>query len=363
MRAWQLLALYVLRLHRQSIRNRAYLTRGSLVQPHESAWQRLFRARDDLSFRNVMALDVAAFLYLHLHVYQRLTFPRRATGGRSISLDSYGILGLTLHYLNSSVKQKTLCQVFGITPPVCSRLLALGLDTLNDLIHTIPECKIKWPKQHEMDEHAERIINKVPGLKRFKVFGVVDGLNLKIASPQDPLEQNAYYNGWKASVFCSQVIVFDSFGAIIWVRSNCPGSWHDIKIARPLVDLMSTSPYPYCILADSGFRAGPMMKDKILVPGRRPPSNAQEDHFARSLITARQAAEWGMRSLQGTFGRLKSGLPEDHEKRAKILNVSFGLHNLVVRRVGINQTLQVFDEEWLPGEMANKDPVRALYCV
>jgi hypothetical protein len=67
-----------------------------------------------------MGIDVTAFLYLHSFVPAPFTL---GSALRACSLDSYRILGLTLHYLNSCMMQKTLCQVFGITPAVCSRLL------------------------------------------------------------------------------------------------------------------------------------------------------------------------------------------------------------------------------------------------
>ena len=50
------------------------------------------------------------------------------------------------------------------------------------------------------------------------VFGFVDGLNLRIQHPADPLEQNAYYNGWKGDCYASQVLVYTPDGCICYVR-------------------------------------------------------------------------------------------------------------------------------------------------
>jgi hypothetical protein len=229
MRAWVLLLVLVLRLRRDAMRNRAYLTRDSLLPPSQSAWHTLFTARVDLSFRNTMTLDVGAFLYLHSFVVASFTLG----GIGPCSLDSYGILGLTLHYLNSCMKQKTLCQIFGITPAVCSRLLDVGLRGLDAVMDIIPECRIIWPSQARMDRCAGLVHGKVPGLSAFKVFGFVDGLNLDIQSSGDSVEQNAYYNGWKAGTFLlSRAGV--GFGPSPVATPRCdeshrPAVWHNQK--------------------------------------------------------------------------------------------------------------------------------------
>jgi hypothetical protein len=58
---------------------------------------------------------------------------------------------------------------------------------------------------------------------------------------------------------------------------------------------------------------------------------------------------------------IEIGLTSDKDKRQTILKVSFGLHNFVVRRVGINQTGQVYNQEWKAGPMVGKDHVAAYY--
>ena len=366
MRSLWLLVLALVQL-RLSIRNRAYLVRAALPDPSQSAWAALWAARVDKSFRATMGLDVASFLRLHSFVALAFTL-----GGpiATCSLDSFGILGLTLHHLNSTMRQKTLCQVFGLTPAVCCRLLEVGLAGLDAAAIFIPECRIVWPKRARMDLSAQKVLQRVSGLAGHSVFGFVDGLNLEIENPMDADEQNAYYNGWLKGVFCSQVLVFDPEGLIIWVRYNCPGSWHDITVASPLLQHMLTVPHPYCLLGDSGFSYGPHMKNKILIPlksGMLLPAKARARERAQrpsvDITTARQAAEWGMRSLQGTFARFKSVLPSDHAKRARTLRLVWALHNFQVRHTGITQIGQVFDEDWAPGGIGDKDRVAHFYGI
>jgi hypothetical protein len=216
------------------------------------------------------------------------------------------------------MRQKTLCQLFGITPAVCSRLLDVGLRGLESAANRIPECQILWPTAMRMAHCAAIIHAKVPGLSAHSVFGFVDGLNLAIDNPSDPLEQNAYYNGWLKGVACSQVLVFDPKGLIIWVRYNCPGSWHDVTVATPLIQHMATVPDPFCLLGDTGFQCGEEMRKKILMPlkgGTRLPADAAErervQRLSADITTGRQAAEWGMRALQGAYARLKSCMTAD----------------------------------------------------
>lgn len=76
------------------------------------------------------------------------------------------------------------------------------------------------------------------------------------------------------------------------------------------------------------------------------------EHVA--ITSTRQAAEWGMRVLQGTFGRLRLPLPWDVCLRTVILRCCFHLSNLRTRVMGINQIRTVFDPNYIPNIFANK---------
>ncbi|KAK0558788.1 hypothetical protein OC861_006830 [Tilletia horrida] len=185
------------------------------------------------------------------------------------------------------------------------------------------------------------------------VFGFVDGLNLRTYEPGDTDEQNAYYNGWLGHTCCSQVLVFLANGEIAWVCFNAPGSWHDSKIAAPLYKLLSDpvrTPGAYRILADSAFPRGMVVNDKIL---SKPKENIvmDEDDVGKLRLWAavtrqRQAAEWGMRALQGAFGRLDLRLPVDKRRRHLLLYVVFHLHNFRTRLVGLNQIKETYFPQW-----------------
>jgi hypothetical protein len=73
--------------------------------------------------------------------------------------------------------------------------------------------------------------------------------------------------------------------------------------------------------------------------------------FNRELLSYRQTAEWGMRALQGSFGRLRVPLEVKHtERRASLLETCVRLHNLRALKVGINQIRTVYLKEWCATE-------------
>ena len=76
-----------------------------------------------------------------------------------------------------------------------------------------------------------------------------------------------------------------------------------------------------------------------------PWSFARQKVLNNQLVSARQAAEWGMRAIQGSFSRLKLPLPAtDHLFRAEVIELAVRLHQLRCRSVGINQTQIVYQQ-------------------
>jgi len=71
------------------------------------------------------------------------------------------------------------------------------------------------------------------------------------------------------------------------------------------------------------------------------------EKFDRQLLSYRQTAEWGNRTIQGTFGRLRVPLPINYgDLRADILESCIQLCNLRTRSVGYNQTRTVYKDVW-----------------
>ena len=66
-------------------------------------------------------------------------------------------------------------------------------------------------------------------------------------------------------------------------------------------------------------------------------------HIYTSL---RQAGDWGMRALQGSFSRLIARLTSDKVMRGKIIKSILLLHIFRTRNVGLNQIATVFNPEY-----------------
>ncbi|KAH0840055.1 hypothetical protein J3R83DRAFT_1022 [Lanmaoa asiatica] len=111
--------------------NRLYPRRSQLLpDPRgDTPWQRLYNSQNNRAFITTMGFDVDTFGYI-------LTsgFCMRRSDTNSIgdprpdrrSLDTAGALGLVLHYLNSTMCEISLQQIFAIIPSTASRYINFG---------------------------------------------------------------------------------------------------------------------------------------------------------------------------------------------------------------------------------------------
>lgn len=149
-------------------------------------------------------------------------------------------------------------------------------------------------------------------------------------------------------------------GVIIACNLNAPGSWHDSRVAQPIYQkLLENTPEGYYLVTDTAFPRGTnQIAGRIRAPikaGTRLPSNRREREammqFNQQLVSYRQTAEWGMRALQGSFGRLRVPLPIGYkELRGDILETVARLHNLRTRCVEVNQIRSVYMPLWTDDE-------------
>lgn len=127
------------------------------------------------------------------------------------SLDAAGALGLILHYLNSTMRQVSLKQIFTLIPSSVSRYISFALDILYDVITTMPNAAINWPHNAaKFEECNALIVNRHPCL--LGAFRDVNGLNLPVQTSDDQDVENATYNGWLAEHFISSVLAFSPKG-------------------------------------------------------------------------------------------------------------------------------------------------------
>jgi len=109
----------------------------------------------------------------------------------------------------------------------------------------------------------------------------------------------------------------------------------------------------YQICVDKGFPRSGELFDKfvgplsnstkrMLAPVNREALIARHDTY----VSLRQASEWGMRALQGTFCRLKTRLPSDKATRRDLIYSIVLLHNFRTDQVGLNQIATIFNPEY-----------------
>lgn len=105
-----------------------------------------------------------------------------------------------------------------------------------------------------------------------------------------------------------------STGVIISAAINAPGSWHNSCIACPIFEQLRTLiPDELYLVADTAFPCGTTsIAGKIHAPlksGKKVTGDARaKQHLLvenRQLLSYRQTAEWGMQTLQGSFGHLQ----------------------------------------------------------
>jgi hypothetical protein len=216
-------AIPLLRANQRNSR-RLYLTRPDLLPNprYGTPWQRLYASKNDRAFITTMGFDVSTFQSLLDAGFGRLWYatplPRSDVSTDTFtrptrrSLDAEGALGLVLHYLSSTMREISLQEIFALIPSTTSRYLNLGLQILRDVLRSMPDAQIRWPKHHEDPEQSEfvkfnnLIRNRHPLLTG--AFASIDGLNLPVQTSGDEEIENATYNGWKSSHFVSSVLVY-----------------------------------------------------------------------------------------------------------------------------------------------------------
>ena len=112
--------------------------------------------------------------------------------------------GVLLHYLNSTMRTKTLCQIFGASPSVISRVINKAMAELLSALRVLPCGAISWPTPDKMDTFARMISAREPRLEH--VFGFLDGVWFPIFNHPNPIIQNAYFNGWKQCTNVSNIV-------------------------------------------------------------------------------------------------------------------------------------------------------------
>ena len=182
----------------------------------------------------------------------------------------------------------------------------------------------------------------------------MDGLSLDSECQSNPTVQNSFYNSYTSDTCVNNVLNYGPDGKVFQCGINFPGSWHDSNITSHFFSYLQRKIGDYRICVDQGFPrsglaydifVGPMKKKRI--DKLSPILKETMLDLCAAYVSLRQASEWGMRALQGTFPRLKRRLPSDKHNRLKIIYSCVLLHKFRTTRMGINQIGTVFDEHYM----------------
>lgn len=112
-------------------------------------------------------------------------------------------------------------------------------------------------------------------------------------------------------------------------------------------------------MADSAFAQGTLLiEGKIQAPIKVNTVVPSDPHelkalldFNHQLLSYHQTAKWGMRTMQGSFGRLRVPLDiNDEISQQALLETCIRLNNIRAHCVGINQIHSVYMPVWRASE-------------
>ena len=246
---------------------------------------------------------------------------------------------------------KHLCLIFGITPSACSRIINNMLRMTVKRLRHHPVARVKFPNAQKMQQFARMIELREPSVT--DVIGFMDGLSLALECTDERLEQNAYYCGYDCDTMVNNVFAYGPDGKVFFCAINYPGSWTDGSLTARFLPHIKSRIGDYKICVDQGFPRSEEARG-ILV-GPVPERTARRLHrdmrdyllrLSNVYTSLRQASEWGMRGLQGSFPRFKKRLPSDSFRRRQVIEAIVLIHNYRTELVGLSQIKTVFDPEY-----------------
>ncbi len=272
--------------------------------------------------------------------------------GRPPLLSPDGLLGLLLFYLGSTMDYKHLCMIFGITPSVCSRAINMMLKRVVMLLRNHPLARVQFPDEARMRRFADMVQLREPSVD--DIIGFMDGVSFPAQCTDERIEQNAFYCGYDCDTTVNNVFAYGPDGKVFFCAINFPGSWADGSLTLRFLHQIKKKIGSYKICVDQGFpRSGDaygMLVGPVTKRAARRLHCDIRDYYLRisNIHTSlRQASEWGMRGLQGTFPRCKKRLPSESDKRRLVLEAIVLVHNFRTDYVGFSQIKTVFDPEYV----------------
>jgi DDE superfamily endonuclease len=343
------------------------IPRIALLTPGDSAFDKLYNSGnnqalitvtgfDHLAFRSLLELFSPWFLshtpwtgHKDGSTFKALETANSGRTGRRRIITPITCLALALAWYRFRGSEFQLQGWFGFTGTHGNVWLKFGRRGLLILLRNHPMARVAMPTDARIAELQAACAEKHPLLT--DVYCVADGVKFYFESCEDLDEQCMYYNGWKCEHFVGNVFVFGIDGLIIACVVNAPGSIHDSAVAElggiydKLSEVYERTGGKCCV--DSAFSAATnafMIKSSENVLRAQNPEQVLQQQEATSL---RQAAEWGMRAIQGSFPRLKDRIHyETNGERKVFLQLLPLLYNYRTNLVGLNQIANTYVPLW-----------------
>jgi hypothetical protein len=171
--------------------------------------------------------------------------------GRPCSMGPDGYLSLLLFYLGSTMSNKHLCLIFGLTPSICGRAINWMLIKTVRLLHGHPFAKVKFPSNAKMREFADMVQAREPLVD--DIIGFMDGVSFPTQCTSERTEQNAFYCGYDCDTMVNNVFAYGPDGKVFFAAVNFPGSWADGSLTERFLHQMKRRIGNYKICVDQGF--------------------------------------------------------------------------------------------------------------
>jgi hypothetical protein len=186
------------------------------------------------------------------------------------------------------------------------------------------------------------------------VIEFMDEVSIPAECTDKRFEQNVFYCGYDCDTMVNNVFAYGPDGNVFFAAVNFPGSWADGALTARFLHTINNKIGEYKICVDQGFpRSGEAYGTLVGPVTKRAARRLHRDvreyllRISNAHTSLRQASEWGMRGLQGTFPRWKKCLPSNHFQRRLVIEAIVLIHNYCTELVGFNQISTVFDSEYV----------------
>ena len=320
----------------------------SSLLPHQSAWRKLYEGGSDAAMITFTGLDHIAFRQLNKDfqlLFDNFT-PHSKDGkmklvkktGRKRLITSMDCLALALSWTRTRGGMFVLQIIFGLSGTAVSAHVRFGRRILVEVLGRNEEAQVKIPCVEKINEYKVAVETRHPALKN--VWMTMDGLKLHLQQSPNCLIQSRHYNGWTHDHYVTNILGFCPAGTVVVACMNVPGCIHDSMVCEwgdiyTQLEKVHEETGGTCTV-DSAFSK---RKCNFLIKSSQTLPECAEDIVVNAEATAmRQSAEWGMRSFQASFPRIKDRIVyEETGERKLILQMLVLLFNYRANKVGISQ--------------------------